>query len=64
VPIRSIDIPDPENPPSGCPYHTRCPEARKVCTTEKPGLQATEGGHRVACFRSEPDHQYWNSESA
>nr|WP_246310264.1 oligopeptide/dipeptide ABC transporter ATP-binding protein [Halobaculum halophilum] len=64
-PIRTIDIPDPTNPPSGCRYHTRCPEAREVCrTTEPESYGASDADdHRVACFRSVDDHEYWNSES-
>jgi len=65
MPIRSIDIPDPEDPPSGCPYHTRCPEAKEVCATEEPSLLETdvdEHRHQVACFRSQDDHAYWDSD--
>ena len=64
-PVRSIDIPDPVNPPSGCRFHTRCPEAREVCTTEAPDLgedAAAPGDRCAACHRTDPDHEYWDSE--
>ncbi|WP_254271609.1 oligopeptide/dipeptide ABC transporter ATP-binding protein [Haloarcula marina] len=63
-PVRSIDIPDPVNPPSGCRFHTRCPEAREACKTDKPelGAEAGEPGTRcAACHRTDPDHEYWDS---
>jgi peptide/nickel transport system ATP-binding protein len=63
-PVRSIDIPDPVDPPSGCRFHTRCPEAREACTTEAPALGDTEGtpgAHCAACHRTDPDHEYWDS---
>lgn len=59
-PMRKIDIPDPVNPPSGCRFHTRCPEAREACQQEvPPSYQA--GEHRVACFREDANHSYWDS---
>jgi len=62
-PVRRIDIPDAVNPPSGCRFHTRCPEAREVCAQEPPRLLETDDGdRRVACFRAEPDHEYWDSD--
>ncbi|WP_458210554.1 oligopeptide/dipeptide ABC transporter ATP-binding protein [Haladaptatus sp. NG-SE-30] len=60
-PMRKIDIPDPINPPSGCRFHTRCPKAREVCKNQQPGLERRDDSHRVACFRSEEDHEYWDS---
>ncbi|WP_440009869.1 oligopeptide/dipeptide ABC transporter ATP-binding protein [Halomicrococcus sp. SG-WS-1] len=61
-PVRAIDIPDPVDPPSGCRFHTRCPEAREVCTSSCPSLEMSEGdGHHAACFRQNPDHEYWES---
>ena len=30
------DVPSPVNPPSGCPFHPRCPECREVCKTKVP----------------------------
>jgi len=65
-PVRSIDIPDPVDPPSGCRFHTRCPEAREVCTRQSPELgedaHAPDAGRCAACFRTDPDHEYWDSD--
>jgi peptide/nickel transport system ATP-binding protein len=63
-PVRGIDIPDPVDPPEGCRFHTRCPEAREVCTREAPALggDGSDGSHDVACFRDEEDHAYWESD--
>ncbi len=68
LPLRNIDIPDPVNPPSGCRFHTRCPEARTECRVNSPKLEATDDGdgieaHQVACFLDKPrDHPYWSSD--
>ena len=60
-PVRKIDIPDPVDPPSGCRFHTRCPEAREVCREQNPALDGEPGGHQSACFRGDHDHEYWGS---
>ena len=60
-PMRKIDIPDPVNPPSGCRFHTRCPEARETCREVSPELRGDAGAHQSACFRGDPDHEYWDS---
>jgi len=62
VPIRNIDIPDPEDPPEGCRFHTRCPEAREACTRENPADYAVGDQHEVSCFRVLDDHEYWTSQ--
>jgi oligopeptide/dipeptide ABC transporter ATP-binding protein len=37
-------------PPSGCPFHPRCPLALPVCRERQPPLVAADGdGHRAAC---------------
>ena len=45
------DVPSPLNPPSGCPFHTRCPVAVARCKTEKPAFKHRAGSqtHLVAC---------------
>ena len=43
------DLPSPTNPPSGCPFHTRCPYATDRCRTETPVLTQRGEGHFAAC---------------
>ena len=43
------EIPSPMNPPSGCPFRTRCPYAKKVCEEQMPQLKELETGHFAAC---------------
>ncbi|MCF6139323.1 ABC transporter ATP-binding protein [Pseudalkalibacillus berkeleyi] len=49
------DVPSPSNPPSGCPFHTRCPEAMDVCKKVVPKFQEIEQDHYVACHLYEED---------
>ncbi len=44
------DVPSPLDPPSGCPFHPRCPEAMDRCKVEVPSHYWVEEGHRAACF--------------
>ena len=43
------DVPSPINPPSGCPFHPRCPVAEARCKTEVPALREITPGHFAAC---------------
>ncbi len=43
------DVPSPIELPSGCAFHTRCPQAIDRCKTERPRLVELKTGHRVAC---------------
>lgn len=43
------EVPSPSDPPSCCPFHTRCPKACDICSKEIPQLKEIEKGHFVAC---------------
>jgi len=33
------EVPNPLNPPSGCSFHPRCPQATDICKVERPALR-------------------------
>jgi len=43
------DVPNPANPPQGCPFHTRCPKVMAICQKEAPLLKEVFPEHQVAC---------------
>jgi|TARA_B100001079_G_C16381741_1_gene502388 oligopeptide transport system ATP-binding protein len=43
------DIPSPSDPPPGCPFNTRCPDAVDRCHEEIPVWREVAPGHGVAC---------------
>jgi len=43
------EVPSPINPPAGCRFRTRCPEAKEICLDEPPMKMMTPQ-HYVACF--------------
>ena len=49
--VLSGEPPSPLHPPSGCPFHPRCPVAEARCRVERPELRALGDGRRVACHR-------------
>ncbi len=44
------DLPSPLNPPSGCAFHPRCPEAMDICAQRFPDTTALSPGHSTACW--------------
>jgi len=43
------DVPSPLNPPSGCAFHTRCPQREDICEQQQPEFRNLGNGHWVAC---------------
>ncbi|AKU08095.1 MULTISPECIES: ABC transporter ATP-binding protein [Haloferax] len=47
------EVPSPLDPPSGCSFNPRCPEATEECTSIDPTLDdvaGATGGHKAACI--------------
>ena len=47
--------PDLVEPPSGCRFHPRCPDAMEVCPRLDPVEVELDGGNRVSCWLHGPD---------
>ena len=47
------EVPSPLNPPSGCHFHPRCPQATPECSEITPPLVDVGDNHQVACIRVE-----------
>jgi peptide/nickel transport system ATP-binding protein len=44
------ELPSPMNPPSGCPFQTRCPrKIGAICETEMPPVRDLGNGHKILC---------------
>ncbi|GAC1396936.1 MAG: dipeptide ABC transporter ATP-binding protein [Chloroflexota bacterium] len=43
------DVPSPMNPPSGCPFRTRCWMAEQICAEQTPPLREVAPNHLAAC---------------
>jgi len=51
--ILSGDVPSPINPPTGCRFHPRCPNAQEICSKQEPELKnysKDNQDHLAACF--------------
>lgn len=51
VPVAG-EVPNPLNPPTGCPFHPRCPHARDICRSNMPAM-LLDGNTEVACHAIE-----------
>ncbi len=51
------DMPSPINPPSGCHFHPRCPQAMDICRSRYPASTDAGEGRRVSCWLSVPEDE-------
>ena len=52
------EVPSPQNPPSGCRFHPRCPVAIDKCSRMDPEFIDAKAGHWVACHLVEKSENY------
>lgn len=45
------DVPSPIDPPPGCHFHPRCPQAAEECKTRVPQLENKRPEHVASCYR-------------
>ncbi len=63
LPLKSLEMPDPANPPPGCRFHPRCPFAESICARAEPPLSLADG-HLVACHLADRIPRWaWASQS-
>ena len=51
------DLPDPVNPPHGCRFHTRCPEAEPSCAEQRQMLTKANARRLVRCWKCRSGRQ-------
>lgn len=44
------ELPSPENLPTGCKFHTRCPYVMEICKTSSPQVKEFSDTHNCKCF--------------
>lgn len=44
------ELPSPENLPTGCKFHTRCPYVMEICKTSSPQIKEFSDTHNCKCF--------------
>ena len=54
APAARGELPSPFEPPTGCPFHPRCPHAFDRCRIERPLLTVHPGGDLAACHLEDP----------
>ena len=47
--VLSGEVPNPMNPPAGCRFHPRCPQAMEQCKSQEPEWQEVKPGRFTAC---------------
>ncbi len=49
APVAGTELPSPLDPPSGCHFHPRCPQATERCRNEYPAETPLVGDRMVRC---------------